>query len=157
MVISSILRTTAVSNSVHNEKDITYNFIRRGIWTLIEANLGIICACLPVLKKPLARLFPRIFDSTQKPSGYGGQAPEYSKQYQLRNVSQRTEGLGTRSKNQQTTSITRPMSRTRKESGEERIITNSPGQSDSELDDASFVHNVVRKHTHVSICEELSA
>ena len=48
VTIASILRTTAVSNSLENQQDITYSFITRGVWTLIEANLGIICACLTV-------------------------------------------------------------------------------------------------------------
>ncbi|KAI9746845.1 MAG: hypothetical protein M1835_002358 [Candelina submexicana] len=30
------------------------------MWTVIEANVGIICACLPALSKPLAVLFPRL-------------------------------------------------------------------------------------------------
>ncbi|KAI4118361.1 MAG: hypothetical protein LQ345_001582 [Seirophora villosa] len=34
------------------------NFIPRGIWTLIEANTGIICASLPMLYKPAAIIFP---------------------------------------------------------------------------------------------------
>jgi len=38
-----------------NSKD---NFITRGVWTLIEANTGIICACLPMLKRPLTFLLP---------------------------------------------------------------------------------------------------
>lgn len=31
------------------------------IWTIVEANTGIICACLPMLKTPLAKLFPTLF------------------------------------------------------------------------------------------------
>ncbi len=42
------------------------HFIPRGVWTLIEANTGIICACLPMLKQPLMILFPRIFRGTAK-------------------------------------------------------------------------------------------
>lgn len=40
------------------------------IWTTIEANTAIICACLPMLKSPLAALFPRLFPR--------GSADEYS-------------------------------------------------------------------------------
>lgn len=72
MTITSILRTTAVQNSLANQQDITYNFITRGIWTLVEANLGIICACLPVLKQPIAWFVPRLFrDYSQWYSGKG--------------------------------------------------------------------------------------
>lgn len=55
VTVASILRTTAVSNSLENQQDITYSFITRGVWTLIEANLGIICACLTVLGRPFTR------------------------------------------------------------------------------------------------------
>lgn len=34
------------------------------IWTVIEANTGIICSCSPMLKTPLARFFPHIFSRT---------------------------------------------------------------------------------------------
>lgn len=44
------------------------DFIPRSIWTLIEANMGIICACLPILKGPLVRLFPRVFQGTTSKS-----------------------------------------------------------------------------------------
>ena len=68
VTVTSILRTTAVENSIRNRADITYNFIGRGIWTLTEANLGIVAACLLVLKRPLSRFFPRVFASTKKTS-----------------------------------------------------------------------------------------
>jgi hypothetical protein len=49
---------------VHNQQDHTWNFIRRGVWTLVEANLGIICACLIVLRKPLARFISSVLGTT---------------------------------------------------------------------------------------------
>ncbi|KAL8989292.1 MAG: hypothetical protein Q9177_001789 [Variospora cf. flavescens] len=58
VTVSSVVRVTAVANSTHNQSDITWNFIPRGIWTLIEANTGIICASLPMLYKPAAVLLP---------------------------------------------------------------------------------------------------
>jgi hypothetical protein len=64
VTLTSILRVTSVQNSLKNREDQTWSFIERGVWTLIESNLGIICACLPVLKQPLGRLFPRLFGST---------------------------------------------------------------------------------------------
>ncbi|OAQ68777.1 hypothetical protein VFPPC_04966 [Pochonia chlamydosporia 170] len=70
VTVTSILRTTSVSNSLEKKADITYNFIDRGIWTLTETNLGIISACLLVLKQPLGKLFPRLFGSTKKASSY---------------------------------------------------------------------------------------
>lgn len=38
------------------------------MWTLIEANLGIISSCVIVLRQPLARAFPKIFGSIRKNS-----------------------------------------------------------------------------------------
>lgn len=82
MTITSILRVTAVANSVQNAQDQTYNFIPRGIWTLIEANLGIICSCLPALRQLAKRIFPFIFSQTKSgpTSGRvtGGSRPQLS-------------------------------------------------------------------------------
>lgn len=50
-------------------KDQTFGTLNSTIWTTIEANTGIICACLPMLKTPLARLLPRYF-----PQGSQGSA-----------------------------------------------------------------------------------
>ncbi len=44
------------------------SFIPRSTWTLIEANTGIICACLPMLKEPLTTLLARLFRGTTKGS-----------------------------------------------------------------------------------------
>lgn len=42
-------------------KDQLYGTVNSTIWTTIEANTAIVCACLPMLKSPLAALFPRLF------------------------------------------------------------------------------------------------
>ncbi|KAL6898921.1 putative PTH11-typeG-protein-coupled receptor [Trichoderma evansii] len=70
VTIPSILRAASVQNSLANKSDITWNFIDRGIWTLIEANSGIIGACLPALRQPLARAFPHIFGSIVRNSKF---------------------------------------------------------------------------------------
>lgn len=41
--------------------DQTYGTYKSTIWTTIECNTGIICACLPMMKAPLTWLFPRLF------------------------------------------------------------------------------------------------
>ncbi|KAM0738705.1 hypothetical protein ACQRIT_006442 [Beauveria bassiana] len=46
VTVTSILRTTSVQHPLKNRMDITFDFITRGIWTLIEANLGTIIPCL---------------------------------------------------------------------------------------------------------------
>ncbi|KAH9863000.1 hypothetical protein J1614_010670 [Plenodomus biglobosus] len=70
---TSVLRVTVVANSVRNQQDQTFNFIPRGVWTLIEANLGIICACLTVLKRPAQRLV-MLLTMAFKPGSLGGGA-----------------------------------------------------------------------------------
>lgn len=70
VLICSIMRTTAVSDSIQNQRDITYNFIPRGIWTLTEANIGIVCACLPMMKQVLRKLFPKLFNTTANAGDY---------------------------------------------------------------------------------------
>ncbi|KAF2844992.1 hypothetical protein T440DRAFT_409009 [Plenodomus tracheiphilus IPT5] len=69
---TSVLRVTAVANSVRNQQDQTFNFIPRGVWTLIEANLGIICACLTVLKRPAQRLIMILTNASIPRSASGG-------------------------------------------------------------------------------------
>lgn len=71
VTVTSILRVTAVANSVHNQKDQTWHFIPRGVWTLIEANLGIICSCLIVLRRPLAGLLSKMFGPTKTSTSEG--------------------------------------------------------------------------------------
>ncbi|KAL1963026.1 hypothetical protein VTN77DRAFT_8774 [Rasamsonia byssochlamydoides] len=65
--VTSILRTVAVTQTSTRKMDESWDFIPRSTWTLVEANMGIICACLPMMRHPLAALFPRIFHG----SSYG--------------------------------------------------------------------------------------
>ncbi|WPH02240.1 Hypothetical protein R9X50_00509600 [Acrodontium crateriforme] len=68
VMICSILRATAVGRSAGalRDHDLTWNFIPRGIFTLIEANVGIVCPCLPVLRQPVHRLVNRFVKSRCK-------------------------------------------------------------------------------------------
>ena len=45
------------------------------IWTIVEANTGIMCACSPMLKTPLVRLFPHIFSRSSSGSPWGASDP----------------------------------------------------------------------------------
>ncbi|THC99528.1 hypothetical protein EYZ11_000988 [Aspergillus tanneri] len=58
--ITSILRITTLDIAT-SHLDITWNSIGSSMWTVIESNLGIICACLPALRRPLAFVCPRLF------------------------------------------------------------------------------------------------
>ncbi|PGH02019.1 hypothetical protein AJ79_07757 [Helicocarpus griseus UAMH5409] len=42
-------------------KDQSAGTIMACLWTMLEANLSIICACLPMLRTPLSMLFPNFF------------------------------------------------------------------------------------------------
>lgn len=128
-----------MQNSLKNKADSTYNFIERGMWTLIEANLGIISACLPVLKRPMSKIFPRIFGSTKKSSAYYGDGGDNSKGYNLSNISANASHPGfwrgaTRS--HQVVSVSGPETTTSRKSDERHIITESLKGSDldSEVD-----------------------
>lgn len=75
--VTSILRMTTLDNS-SRARDQTYGTLTSTVWTAIEANTGIICACLPMLKSPLATLFPRLFprgSNEQYSAGSGTDRP----------------------------------------------------------------------------------
>jgi len=83
--ITSILRMTTL-NASSKSKDQTHGSLNSTIWTTIEANTGIICACLPMLKAPLTALFPKLFprgsyqcdysDSSNTPHRQGGRSSD---------------------------------------------------------------------------------
>ncbi|PKX88685.1 uncharacterized protein P174DRAFT_455344 [Aspergillus novofumigatus IBT 16806] len=62
--ITSVIRTTTLAESANSKrKDPTSGPIPATIWSVIEANVGIICACLPVYHQPLKWCLPRLFGS----------------------------------------------------------------------------------------------
>ncbi|KAF4547742.1 Hypothetical protein D9617_36g062800 [Elsinoe fawcettii] len=68
VVLTSILRVVAVKASTANKADITWAFVPRATWTLVEVNIAIVCACLPALRKPLLSLVSsqRFFSMTNE-------------------------------------------------------------------------------------------
>ncbi|KAI1627458.1 hypothetical protein EDD37DRAFT_262333 [Exophiala viscosa] len=54
--IASIVRLTSVYTATVNNKDNA----SIAVWSTVEVNIGIICACLPSIRHPLAQLWPRI-------------------------------------------------------------------------------------------------
>lgn len=52
----------ALRISSHNP---TWDFVLVGIWSNLEINVGVICACLPTMRLILIRLFPKQLGSTQ--------------------------------------------------------------------------------------------
>ncbi|EXJ87021.1 hypothetical protein A1O3_03978 [Capronia epimyces CBS 606.96] len=60
--IASIVRLFAVySATVNNQNDPAI-----AIWSAVEVNIGIICACLPSLRHPVTQLWPRILARHQR-------------------------------------------------------------------------------------------
>ncbi|KAK2029597.1 hypothetical protein LX32DRAFT_727918 [Colletotrichum zoysiae] len=70
VTITSILRMTTLDFST-NSPDTTFD-IASTLWTLVEDNLAIICACLPMCRLPLTYIFPSYF-----PSKKGSSAGSY--------------------------------------------------------------------------------
>ncbi|CAG8980596.1 hypothetical protein HYALB_00013746 [Hymenoscyphus albidus] len=59
VVVTSVLRSTTLHFS-STSMDTTYD-IASSIWTIIESNIGIICACLPICKIPFRGIITAIF------------------------------------------------------------------------------------------------
>ncbi|KAJ3534469.1 hypothetical protein NM208_g7528 [Fusarium decemcellulare] len=59
VTVTSIMRATTLGFST-TSPDTTYD-ITSTLWTVIEENVAIICACLPMCRMPLAILFPSLF------------------------------------------------------------------------------------------------
>ncbi|KAL1859228.1 hypothetical protein Plec18170_002344 [Paecilomyces lecythidis] len=89
---TSIIRTVAVSQTSARELDLSWDFIPRSTWTLVEANIGIICACLPTLRYPLSRLFPFLFRGSVR-GGISTRRTGTSSHYVLDSMSRRRAHL----------------------------------------------------------------
>ncbi|KAH0595830.1 hypothetical protein MHUMG1_06378 [Metarhizium humberi] len=78
VTITSIMRATTLSFSTKSP-DPTYD-ITSTLWTMIEENVAIICACLPMCRIVLAWIFPKAFStpSTAASGGEGSGGPAYT-------------------------------------------------------------------------------
>ncbi|KAJ5157760.1 uncharacterized protein N7482_008860 [Penicillium canariense] len=72
--ITTVIRTSTLVQSA-SDKDPTSGPIPATIWSVVEANTGIICTCLPVFKHPLQFFFPRLFTSEPGTYLYSDNAP----------------------------------------------------------------------------------
>ncbi|KAK5995385.1 hypothetical protein PT974_03789 [Cladobotryum mycophilum] len=137
VTVTSILRTTSVQNSTKTKSDITWNFIDRGMWTLIEANIGIISACLLVLKQPLAHILPSIFASTPKGSSYYAHSTKVDLSYPRLSIQRSHPGMWRGSMQaSRSVYITGPGSPGRKGSDEQNIFLDfktGPGRDSPSL------------------------
>ncbi|KAF1358016.1 hypothetical protein EJ07DRAFT_167036 [Lizonia empirigonia] len=62
---ASIYRATTIAASA-SDPDPTWGPIPATIWSVIEANAGIVCACLPMLRGPFVRLLGPLFGRSRK-------------------------------------------------------------------------------------------
>ncbi|OLN96835.1 hypothetical protein CCHL11_02301 [Colletotrichum chlorophyti] len=67
VTITSVLRMTTLDFST-TSPDTTFD-IASTLWTLVEDNVAIICACLPMCRLPLTYIFPTYFTSKQGSTG----------------------------------------------------------------------------------------
>lgn len=97
-------------------------------------NLGIICSCLLVLKRPLSTLFPRLFGSVKKGSSYRQYDGDRDPAYKMNSfsVGQDDSGLWRGSQlAQQSVSVSGPRSQAARNSDEQHIFC-SAAENDSE-------------------------
>ncbi|KAI1452424.1 integral membrane protein [Annulohypoxylon moriforme] len=76
VTITSILRMQTLNFS-STSSDPTYDVVS-STWTVIEENVAIICACLPMCKGPLNYMFPSIFASTPRRASAGFKPSQHS-------------------------------------------------------------------------------
>ncbi|KAK3201487.1 hypothetical protein GRF29_185g1119024 [Pseudopithomyces chartarum] len=70
VTIISILRLRSLVHFAKTQ-NMTWDYLEASLWSLLEVQVGIICACLPSIRLGLARLFPKIMGSSvgnSKPS-----------------------------------------------------------------------------------------
>lgn len=83
---TSVLRLTTLQGG-SRAKDPLVGTVLSTMWTMVEASAAVVCACLPMCRTPLQRVWPRIFSSKYASAG-GPQTQTHSQ----------TPGSGSRSK-----------------------------------------------------------
>jgi len=63
VIVTSVMRMTTL-NTTSKSPDPTYE-VGATMWTIIEINLAIICACLPMCRSHLQAFFPRLFPGNE--------------------------------------------------------------------------------------------
>ncbi|KAF2261908.1 hypothetical protein CC78DRAFT_570174 [Lojkania enalia] len=67
VTVVSILRLQSLVHFA-NSRNPTWDQYGVNLWSCVELNVGIICACMPAIRVVLVRFFPRIFGSTKHTS-----------------------------------------------------------------------------------------
>lgn len=66
IVAASAIRMKALVQAVHTDSGSTWGSAPAFVWSHVEASVGLIAACLPPLRAPLARLLPKVFAGTTR-------------------------------------------------------------------------------------------
>lgn len=70
VTLVSILRLRTLV-AIGKTTDFTYDVVSPGIWSIIEMDIGILCACMPGIRALLKNVFPKILGSTRNKNSYG--------------------------------------------------------------------------------------
>ncbi|KAL2132730.1 hypothetical protein VTI74DRAFT_3440 [Chaetomium olivicolor] len=133
--ITSCLRVTTL-DIFAKSPDNTYN-VANVMWTIVEPNVAIVCACLPVLRPFVVKLFPGLRSKSYGSQGTPGYAGYGTNKSRVALGSQsRTDGTGrnwvelggVKSQGTHLASIRRPGSHT---GSEESILTGTQGQKEA--------------------------
>lgn len=92
--VTSIERLISLNFNATFAKDFTWATGTSVIWTQVESTVGVICACAPTLRSPLARFLPFIFGSTKRDESYPlGDGVSHPVSYSAR-IAQRSKKQG---------------------------------------------------------------
>lgn len=69
VTVVSIIRLQSLVNFA-NSANLTYDNWDVNLWSTLEVNTGIICACMPTIRQILAWYFPKVFGSGTRPGRY---------------------------------------------------------------------------------------
>ncbi|KAF7556822.1 hypothetical protein G7Z17_g1133 [Cylindrodendrum hubeiense] len=72
VVVTSCLRVTTIDIAA-TTNDLTYD-ISSTMWTVIEMNVAIVCACLPMIRPVIVKLFPKLMPKSSSNQKYGPQS-----------------------------------------------------------------------------------
>lgn len=134
VVITSCLRITTI-NIIATTTDQTYD-ISSTMWTIIEMNVAIVCACLPMIRPLIVKFFPKIMPKSSSNNKYGSAARYGSKtdmtgHSQWGNQSEWSEIVGGKEPGIQMDSVKRPTSSTGSE--ESILAANRPTDANGPL------------------------
>jgi hypothetical protein len=115
------------------------------LWTIIEENIGIICACLPMFRMPLSFIFPSLFSTPKATVNYSyGSGPRSQNQH---NTWQQIPGPT------KSTGVNHSIARHNDDESEEYILNAVQGQTvKDDVDDADV--RKIRKTTQYQVTYE---